>query len=57
MLGWPLTHAVISLLAAAFGFSGIDGVAQTVGRILFAVFLTLSVVTIVMRAIRGKPPI
>lgn len=57
MLGWPLTYAVSALLAAAFGFSGIEGPAETWGQIAFAVFSLLFVLSVLMRAIQGKPPI
>lgn len=57
MLGWPLTHAVIALLCAAFGFSGIDGIAETTGRVLFTVFLLLFLLSMLLRTYRGKPPV
>ncbi len=57
MLGWTLTFAISALLAAAFGFSGIDGPVATIGRILFAIFTILFAATALTRAIRGKPPI
>jgi|GEM_PF-3326978 len=54
MLGWPLTYAVVALLAAAFAFSGIDGAAETIGRILFTVFAALCLLTVLFRKVRGK---
>lgn len=57
MFGWTLTHAVIALFAAAFGFSGIGGAAEEVGQIAFAIFLTLTVITVLVRTVKGKPPV
>lgn len=54
MLGWPLTYAVTALLAAAFAFTGIDGAAETIGRILFTVFAALCALSILFRRMRGK---
>lgn len=57
MLGWPLSFVVGAMLAAAFGFSGIDGVAETIGRVLFGVFLTLFLLSVALRTAKGKPPV
>ncbi|WP_435165697.1 DUF1328 domain-containing protein [Falsirhodobacter sp. 1013] len=57
MLGWPLTFVISAMLAAAFGFTGIDGMAETIGQILFGVFLTLFLLTVALRTAKGKPPV
>lgn len=55
MLNWAITFLVIALIAAAIGFSGIVGTAAGVGKTIFAVFLALFVITMVIRALRGTP--
>ncbi|MDB6453938.1 DUF1328 domain-containing protein [Falsirhodobacter sp. 20TX0035] len=57
MLGWPLTFVISAMLAAAFGFTGIDGMAETIGQVLFAVFLTLFLLAVCLRTAKGKPPV
>lgn len=57
MIGWTLTHAIVSLFAAAFGFSGIGDPAATIGKIIFVIFLTLFALSALLRAMRGKPPV
>ncbi|MCJ8140740.1 DUF1328 domain-containing protein [Falsirhodobacter halotolerans] len=55
MLGWTLTYALISLLAAAIGFGGTTGALALAGQILFVVFAGLFVVTALLRHRAGKP--
>ncbi|MDZ4762825.1 MAG: DUF1328 domain-containing protein [Alphaproteobacteria bacterium] len=54
MLGWALTFLVLALVAAAFGFGGIAGASAGIAQILFIVFLALTVIAFVMRAIQGR---
>lgn len=57
MLGWALTFLVIALIAAAFGFGGIAGTSAGIAQILFFIFIALFVISMIARAIRGKPPV
>ncbi len=57
MLGWALTFLVIALIAAALGFGGIAGTSAGIAQILFFVFIALFVVTMIVRALRGQPPL
>ena len=57
MLGWALTFLVIALIAAALGFGGIAGTSAGIAQILFFVFLALFVISLIARAVRGKPPL
>ncbi|MFE3837126.1 DUF1328 domain-containing protein [Pseudogemmobacter sonorensis] len=57
MLGWALTFLVVALIAAALGFGGIAGTSAGIAQVLFFVFIILFVVSIVMRAVRGRPPL
>lgn len=56
MLGWAIMFLIIALVAAAFGFGGVAGLAATIGKILFVVFLVLFAVSLLARALRGQPP-
>lgn len=46
MLRWAVTFLIIALVAAAFGFWGVEGLAMQIAWILFVVFLILFVVTL-----------
>ncbi len=47
MLRWAVTFLIIALIAGAFGFMGVEGLAMQIAWILFVVFLILFVVTLV----------
>jgi uncharacterized membrane protein YtjA (UPF0391 family) len=49
MLGWALAFLVIALIAGAFGFRGVAGMATGFAKLLFFVFLVLFVLTLVFR--------
>ncbi|MCB6176581.1 DUF1328 domain-containing protein [Rhodobacter sp. Har01] len=57
MLGWALTFLIVALIAAALGFGGIAGTSAGIAKILFFVFIALFVISLIMRAMRGRPPI
>lgn len=57
MLGWALTFLVVALIAAALGFGGIAGTSAGIAKILFFVFIVLFLVSLVARALKGKPPL
>ena len=44
MLGWAATFFVIDIVAALLGFTGIAGSAIEIAKILFFIFLILSIV-------------
>jgi len=54
MLGWALVFFVLALAAAAFGFGGIAGTAASNAQILFVVFLALTILAFVVRAVQGR---
>ncbi|MCR8723860.1 DUF1328 domain-containing protein [Frigidibacter sp. ROC022] len=56
MLGWALTFLVVALIAAVFGFGGVASASAGIAQILFGVFLILFLITMLARAVRGKPP-
>jgi uncharacterized membrane protein YtjA (UPF0391 family) len=47
MLGWALVFLVVALIAAAFGFRGVAGMATGFAKLLFFVFLVLFVLALV----------
>lgn len=54
MLGWAIVFGVLALVAAYLGFGMLAGVAASIAKILFLVFLVLLVVSFVGRALRGR---
>jgi uncharacterized membrane protein YtjA (UPF0391 family) len=52
MLRWAVVFLLVALLAAAFGFWGLEGAAMWVARILFFVFLVLFLVSLMVGGIR-----
>ena len=46
MLGWALVFFVLALVAAAFDFGGLAGVAASIAQILFVIFLALTMLTV-----------
>jgi uncharacterized membrane protein YtjA (UPF0391 family) len=54
MLGWALTFAILSLVAGVLGFFALAGMAASIAKVLFLVFIVLLVASFVMRAIRGQ---
>ena len=48
MARWAILFFVVALIAALFGFGGIAGDAEWIGKILLFVFLILAVVSMVM---------
>jgi uncharacterized membrane protein YtjA (UPF0391 family) len=57
MLGWAVAFLVIALIAALFGFGGIASASAGIAQIIFFVFIALFVVAMIMRAVRGRPPV
>lgn len=57
MLGWAITFLVVALIAALFGFGGIASASAGIAQIIFFVFIALFVIAMIMRAVRGRPPV
>lgn len=57
MLGWALTFLIVALIAAALGFGGIAGTSAGIAQILFFIFIVLFVITMIARALKGRPPL
>jgi uncharacterized membrane protein YtjA (UPF0391 family) len=56
MLNWALTFLVIAIIAAIFGFGGIASTATGIAQILFAIFLALFFVSLIVGLMRRLPP-
>ncbi len=54
MLKWALIFFVVSLVAGAFGFTGIAAGAGRIARILFGLFLVVAVVIVVIAVAIGQ---
>ena len=57
MLSWALTFFIVAIIAAVLGFTTIAGAAAGIAKILFFVFLLLTLVALVAGAMRGRPPV
>lgn len=57
MLRWTLLLLVIAVIAGLFGFTGVAGTATGIARTLFFVFLALLIISAIVSAFRGKPPV
>ncbi len=56
MLGWAVTFFIIAIIAALFGFGGIAGASAGIAKILFFIFLTLVVISLLVNALKGRGP-
>jgi uncharacterized membrane protein YtjA (UPF0391 family) len=57
MLSWALTFFIVAIIAAVLGFTSIAGAAAGIAKILFFIFLVLTLVALVAGAMRGRPPV
>jgi uncharacterized membrane protein YtjA (UPF0391 family) len=51
MIKYAIVFAVVSLIAGAFGFTGIAADSAGIARILFGLFLILAVIFVVLAAL------
>ena len=57
MLSYALLFLIVALIAGALGFFAVAGVAATIAKVLFFVFLILFVVSLVTRGRSGPPAV
>ena len=57
MLGWALMFFIVALIAAAFGFFVLAGVAAMIAKVVFVLFIALLIVSGLSSALRGVPPV
>lgn len=53
MLGWAILFGALALVAAYLGFGMLAGLAATIAKVLFLIFLVLLIAGFVVRALRG----
>ena len=56
MLSWAVTFLVIAIIAAVLGFGVITGIAATIAKVLFGLFLILFVISLITGR-RGSGPV
>jgi len=54
LLKWALIALVISLLAGAFGYTGLARGAASVAKILFFIFLVIFIVILILALLGGE---
>lgn len=57
MLGWAVTFLIVALIAGVLGFGGIAGTSVGIAKVLFFIFIILFVISLVARALKGRPPV
>lgn len=57
MLSWALTFFVVAIIAAVLGFTSVAGAAAGIAKILFFIFLVLTLAALVTGALRGRPQV
>jgi len=57
VLGWALMFFIVALIAAAFGFFVLAGVAAMIAKVVFVLFIALLIVSALGSALRGVPPV
>jgi uncharacterized membrane protein YtjA (UPF0391 family) len=55
MLRWSILFLIIALVAALFGFGGLEGIAMWMAKVLFVVFLIIFVISLILG--RSSPPV
>jgi uncharacterized membrane protein YtjA (UPF0391 family) len=56
-LGWSILFLIVANIAAVFGFGGIAAAATDIARLLFAVFLVLFVISLLLGWRSTSPPL
>ena len=54
MLRWALIFLVVAIVAALFGFTDIAAASAGIAKVLFAIFLLLFLVALVIGVIAGR---
>ena len=57
MLYWAVVFLIVALIAGLLGFGAIAFAAAGIAKILFFIFLVLTLVALVAGALRGRPPV
>ena len=57
MLGLAITFLILAIIAGVLGFGGIAAASAGIAQILFYIFIALFIVSLIARALRGRPPL
>jgi uncharacterized membrane protein YtjA (UPF0391 family) len=57
MLRWALIFLVLAIIAAILGFGFLAAIAATIAKILFAIFIVLFIIGLIMHLGRGSRPV
>lgn len=57
MLGWALTFLIVAIVAAYLGFFALAGVAASIAKGVFLIFLALLILGAARQALQGRPPV
>ena len=57
VLSWALQFLILALIAGVLGFTTIAGAAAGIAKVLFFIFLILTLVAFLANAVRGRPPV
>lgn len=57
MFGWALLFLIIAIVCAVLGFMTLAGAAATIAQVLFVIALGLAVLSAIIQAFRGRPPV
>jgi uncharacterized membrane protein YtjA (UPF0391 family) len=55
MLRWAILFLIIALIASAFGFFGVEGIALTAAKICAVVFIILAILSFIGGGLRTPP--
>jgi uncharacterized membrane protein YtjA (UPF0391 family) len=55
LLGWALVFLIIALVAALFGFGGIAAAFETIGMVLFFIFLVVFLALLIAGLLKRRP--
>lgn len=54
MLSWALTFFIVAVISAVLGFTSAAGVTAGIAKVLFFIFLVLTLVALLAGAVRGR---
>ncbi|WP_417525038.1 DUF1328 domain-containing protein [Marinovum sp.] len=57
MLGWALTFLVVAMAVGLLGIANVALIPTATAQIIFFVLIVLFIIALVMRVVRGKPPV
>ena len=57
MLRWTVIFLVVAIIAAIFGFGGVDPGAASIAKILFFIFIVLFLLSIIFGRSRTSDPL